>query len=548
MDTKTVIIEDSRNMLSKAFNCQSIAYGNQTDDQLIHEWLIPKLKELNNLEKIIISLRLGLDDIDFKGLRIGLHIRLTAELEQKRYLPLIFLAEDSKELILTNQIKGNKELTALLLFTPGVYLSSITKLTANINRYNETINQSILMHSVLPYLIVENQRDLGHQVANEWGVFRLARFAGIELNHQLPADLYFKYKLAFSDAAIEPEMKLAMGQLNYDCNAILIDDNADIGWSELLKNLIEKWIVYPGRNCHLQPIKTFEEAYKIEDYSKFDIVFLDLRLKPEEDKPNTNLPIEKFSGFKLLQKIKTLNKGIQVIILTASNKAWNMAKLLKEGADGYYIKESPEYNFSDAFSQQNYTEFKKTIERCLKRKHLRDVYKHWLEVMTTSNDLDADFISESNSMLEVAWSLINEEKNDFTFLTLFQILENYADSKYNQRNNTLCVSGEFIQMIEEKDDVNLWKLKHIKEIRNGDYFANKTFKAEKSVSPTTLFKVSCLLAFGLKKDDAYLKHFGKLNKIRNYIAHQGAKGFANHRDIIDLLEIIALIRGNSNIT
>jgi DNA-binding NarL/FixJ family response regulator len=32
-------------------------------------------------------------------------------------------------------------------------------------------------------------------------------------------------------------------------------------------------------------------------------------------------------------------------MFTASNKAWNMKALLDAGADGYYIKESPENIF-----------------------------------------------------------------------------------------------------------------------------------------------------------------------------------------------------------
>ena len=42
-----------------------------------------------------------------------------------------------------------------------------------------------------------------------------------------------------------------------------------------------------------------------------------------------------------------------------------MKRLLDEGADGYYIKESPDFNFPDSFSEQNYDEFKKCIEDCV---------------------------------------------------------------------------------------------------------------------------------------------------------------------------------------
>lgn len=57
-----------------------------------------------------------------------------------------------------------------------------------------------------------------------------------------------------------------------------------------------------------------------------------------------------FSGMKILKAIKAANQGIQVIMFTASNKAWNMKALLDAGADGYYIKESPEFAFPNSYS------------------------------------------------------------------------------------------------------------------------------------------------------------------------------------------------------
>ena len=79
---------------------------------------------------------------------------------------------------------------------------------------------------------------------------------------------------------------------------------------------------------------------KQTDYANYDVIFLDLRLLKEEDKVNQISNISDFTGTKVLRKIKDINKGIQVIIFTASNKVWNIEKLLEIGANGYYIKEN----------------------------------------------------------------------------------------------------------------------------------------------------------------------------------------------------------------
>ena len=78
---------------------------------------------------------------------------------------------------------------------------------------------------------------------------------------------------------------------------------------------------------------------------------------------------------------------------------------------------------------------------------------------------------------------------------------------------------------------------------NGDYFTSRE-KVEQHATqkPTALFKASCMLYFKYKKDDVFLQNFGKLNRMRNDIAHGKGIGIANHNKLIELLKIIKEIR------
>lgn len=58
-------------------------------------------------------------------------------------------------------------------------------------------------------------------------------------------------------------------------------------------------------------------------------------------------------------------------MLTATNKAWNLQALLDAGADGYYMKESPEYHFPVAYSEQNAVALIDTINNCLYNAYLQ---------------------------------------------------------------------------------------------------------------------------------------------------------------------------------
>ncbi|MDZ7720323.1 MAG: hypothetical protein U5K72_16020 [Balneolaceae bacterium] len=77
-----------------------------------------------------------------------------------------------------------------------------------------------------------------------------------------------------------------------------------------------------------------DSSKKMIESGDFDLFLVDLRLKGDLEE---NLNTTKLSGSKIAKKIKTKNKGNQVVVFTASNKAWNMKALLEMYEDGYDI-------------------------------------------------------------------------------------------------------------------------------------------------------------------------------------------------------------------
>ncbi|MBL0078482.1 MAG: response regulator [Bacteroidetes bacterium] len=151
---------------------------------------------------------------------------------------------------------------------------------------------------------------------------------------------------------------------------LLIDDNANKGW----KQIIEK--VFPVTDMIVQVALNLQEAEnKIED--KFDLIFLDVRLS-EQDHNVTN-PTE-YSGYKILEKIKNnflnMNFATPIILITATNKIWNVDAFRNYGIDGYYIKEHPNYVFDKETSKQNYNNLKtKFIELKAIGQKRNDIWK-----------------------------------------------------------------------------------------------------------------------------------------------------------------------------
>lgn len=408
-----------------------ITYYQEVTDERIHIF-ISKIKGVTpQIQKIVIPVRLG-EDSNYLGLKFGLHLRLTKELGVLRFIPIIFVSVETRNEIIADQIENDKEKTATLLFTPGVKLVTAFELHAAIDSFNETINESILAQHVLPKLMIANQRELGHQLANEWGVFRLAKFAGIDLKDlQLPSDLYFKYQFTKTDLNLIPDGKPRIGLEPGGCNALLIDDQAEKGWQEVVLHILKSRI--NQHSSTLKSLTTYEDANNYTRYEDHDIVFLDLRLKPEEDRAADFMAIEDLSGYKLLGKIKTINRGIQVIVLTASNKAWNMKKMLDEGADGYFIKESPDVPISDEASRENYTSLVKAINRAFQRKYLRNIFQEAraiyekLMVLKENGIYDEDFLNELGNQIDTSldmhYNAKSKEQFAYAFVTLYLAIE-----------------------------------------------------------------------------------------------------------------------------
>jgi len=313
----------------------------------------------------------------------------------------------------------------------------------------------------------------------------------------------------------------------------------------------------PGKVCSLDVIRTFEDAMKFTDYINYDVIFLDLRLSKEEDKVNQISNISDFTGTKVLRKIKDINKGIQVIIFTASNKVWNIERLLEIGANGYYIKESPEYILNEVFSKENYNELLVTVKKTLSLKYLRRVdtiHRKCIGNVSInrpgrSNSYQT-FYDRTIASFEITSQLLAKTTIDpkyynLAFLTYFQIIEDYVGQRENFRriSNRECYVGSLsTKVIDDSTGSLIWKLTYKQDRTNGDYFEIFDEAKPNEVSIQTLAKVSFVLAFMFHKNNSFLKKWANLNNIRNTKAgHGGTNGYVTSANIEDLLEIIELI-------
>lgn len=365
-------------------------------------------------------------------MRFALHFRLDETLKGKsKYAPIVFVSDLPLEKLLK---KGTE---SQIFMTGAVHLCTRSALTAKLEGIGPLDDESF-RSSFLEMINIPAPEGSNHSLANQWGASRLYMiikgqsaekdaFKGFQDIHK---DLYFKYifhRLPPSPAGSSTKTEVFKVKGDLGKRILLIDDEADKGWTRTLSLLFPISRFQPKEDVISESVMDYESLSegaraKIES-GEYDLILLDLRLGGLRE--DYVVRPEDMSGYKVLTRIKELNRGTQVIMLTASNKAWNLKALMRPGlgADGYFVKESPEYEFSDELSTENLRSLISDAERCFKHGYLRDYWRF----VQSFNDTKSELVSEVRAQLDIAYDMAarasTPNQYNYAFLALYQVLE-----------------------------------------------------------------------------------------------------------------------------
>jgi CheY-like chemotaxis protein len=528
-------------------------------DKEFHNWTSEILK--NKIEKLIIPLNLNTEDPIGYALKIAMHIRLNYEFElSKRNIPFIFLSDIRLDLIIKNYSFDSNTNLNNLFFTKGVYLSSFdTEKIKDIIEKAESCLDVDTKFEILDRLKFSPKATSGkHSLANAWGCFKLSQILNLKkelsentnINEHLNT-LYAKYLICLNNA-FENKLLIDQNPLNFSNRKILvIDDQSDEGWSLIYNKLFFSsratlTIIDPSKykNSESKFFHDFQGFYNecLEQIGlDWDLIILDLRLHPElEDLENQVLnPIE-LSGYKLLDAFLNNNRGYQIIISTASNKIWNINAALDRGAKSYYIKESPEYNYSLKETRQLYETLKKDVESCFKKNYLRTLFKETEELKSKIQHLDfgREFKNILSKQLDLAFEMIfnakNKEQFAFSFVTLYLFIEE--------------INKQFV----EKDISDNWVIKDCTELLNWAW--DKVSKEYKNTGdivngnkpPEGIKFAGIYFQKWHQQDNSFVQKVNNLISERNYFIHNDSRlgkyyDIFNSTSFLELFECIKVI-------
>lgn len=434
-----------------------------SNDYEIHNWLVNVFQH-NEIEKLVIEI--GSDVV--LPFQIAYHIRLSInELKYKSLIPILFVSTTT-----LNSIVLKASLWSHILSTKGVYFSSISdfeKIKLELSVVEEITSEEYKSEfwdiiKVLPSEVMGR-----HSLANVWGAYSMDKAANtniLRFNSDFQSrsgELYFKYVSAINNLKTLDIKTVGYINLSPSCpidaknrKILLIDDEADKGWESVLRkifstNLPDDFVVI---NEKVKDYDKFTPKSKsIIENEHFDLYLIDLRLGGLEE--DGILKPDDFSGMKVMRKIKSINPGNQVIIFTASNKVWNLKALLDAGADGYYMKESPEFAFTNEFSVQNYLRFKDDVQRCFDRSYLKSVYLDIQDIKVYINKIGStDFKNELLNQFDLFWSMISKSISEtdyaYSFINLYFVIEIINKNSYQQTTD-----GKWL--ICQKENLLYWQ-------------------------------------------------------------------------------------------
>ncbi len=450
------IVIHHNNTSSRLFD-NSIKFKSSDDiDRYISDKVIPKLLE-KDFDRIFIKDNLSTNYLELLGLRVAYHIRLSKkELGEKRFCPIIILSD------LDSSTLNKFDPMARILFTKNVFISSNTK--DEIEKFKtkemKNLTEGEYREKFLNLIDIEAPEDYtdehgitdDHGITNEWAIYQWSNALelttdAIKINHnKITSMLYFKYLQSLHEMNDASDEKYEIKSLRKKGKILYIDDEWNKGWSDILGNL------FPNtNNIEFTTFKRINQDANQEilipvikgEVKKYepDVVILDLRLVTSDHKDKADL--DSLTGIQLVQEIKKINPGIQVIMMTATRQSVILEKLYDYGILGYIKKEHP--NDVSVHTVENMAKLFKLAENGLDQKYLKRVWSIQNKLIKLNMILNAEkerdnlnthIKGKSINLYELQENKLSEESEKLlelksTILMMYEILDSNIKKKFS---------------------------------------------------------------------------------------------------------------------
>lgn len=281
-------------------------------DTRIHE----TLEGLNNVEVNSITIPISITEnfLEFSGLRLAHHIRLTPNLSFRKTPIIIMGSLNEKQLLKLSSL-------ANILLTPNVFYVNLSKyafdtIEKSVKNLELSDGLSFDFNKYLDKVTINpptNYED-SHSIANEWAIYRWAKTINASdesinrIEKNIENNLYFKYLQTIYPISKSTIINADKLQINYagKPKILYIDDEAEKGWEEIFSYILGdiNELYFDVLNINYKDTtqeNLLERAIVKISEEDIDLVILDFRLLPQDFQVKD---ISEVSGLKILKAIK----------------------------------------------------------------------------------------------------------------------------------------------------------------------------------------------------------------------------------------------------
>lgn len=497
-------------------------------DEYISKVIIENLKN-KEFKIIYVKDNLSSNYLELYGLRVVYHIRLSQELAEKRFVPIVLLSD------LDACILNKLEPMGCIVFTKNIYLEQNNLKT--IKKYNEKIeknnfppfNITNYKKNFLDLISIESpENSTNHSIANEWAIYKWAKELNINSTNSIETiiqklihSLYFKYLKSIQniEEIIEiksPKFKKVGSKdfkplISKNTKILYIDDEWDKGWKEVLEQYFSQSLEKPLETIKYNfTNKTYEDAeqFIIEYINNYhpDLIILDMRLLQIDHNESTE--VKTISGIRLLNEIKNIsqkskiNPGIQVIMFSATSKSIILDEATKDNKIiGYIKKDSPEETVLS--TKENILRFTKYIEESGKKYFLKDIWTIQKEILELKLFSDERY-NEIKFEISNVYNALNSNINNKYYLAIF------AFTKSLEFISHLYINEYTMRYKSDDTEVGIYNHNNNEVC---DYNNEKWYKGTQNRLHNILFEELDI------KDKKIHTRLCELIKCRNFIAH-----------------------------
>ena len=478
-------------------------------DDNISRNIISEIKS-SDCEIIFVKDNLSTNYLELYGLKVAYHIRLSEELGDKRFLPIVIISD------LDSYILNRVEPISRILFTKNIFLSQNNKEAIKLyDNYDlKPLHANEYKAEFLDKVQVEQPKDYltHHSIANEWAMHRWSEYLEVitddvkAINKKISSMLYFKY-LKAKFPIKKGQFKKHQREITETGKILYIDDEWEKGWGNILKSLHSDLHVVEEQYKDKTKEEIVEFVLKRVREVDPDLVILDMRLHEDDFKKDVYL--NELTGIEIFQKIKEINEGIQFIIFTASSNAILLEQLQNYDKNilSYIKKEHPDDNSTT--TQGNINKLINKINEGLEKKYLKEILeikKNISKLLGTEETWDGNPFSQYINDIEQYKTNLGKLHKENSYI--FDILNSRESNKFNYALISLATSIDTLQdiFIEEEWD------RDSKEKRYyylGDYITTKIYNLPG--------KIEYILSKSGYQEK--YKNLTKLNKKRNKYVH-----------------------------